>query len=125
MTYEVVHTTQYDYSESVSVSHHIARLSPRTLPHQACLQHEVHVEPPPAVTTTHTDYFGNEVTFFAMEGAHKRLTVRARSQVTVTPTVVPAAADTPPWETALDRSRFPLDVIQCAFDPSAVRTSAE
>ena len=31
--------------------------------------------------TTHTDYFGNAVTFFAMQGAHKRLTVRARSRV--------------------------------------------
>ena len=26
--YEVVHTTEYDYSESVAVSHHLARLEP-------------------------------------------------------------------------------------------------
>ena len=28
-SYDVVHTTEYDYSESVSVSHHVARLKPR------------------------------------------------------------------------------------------------
>ena len=78
--YEVVHTTEYDYSESVAVSHHLARLSPRALPHQECLHHDLQIEPAPAVMTTHTDYFGNAVTFFAMQGAHKRLTVRARSR---------------------------------------------
>ena len=80
--YDVVHTTEYDYSESVAVSHHVARLNPRALPHQ---------ERPAARAADRsgarrderrtTDYFGNPVTFFAMQGAHKRLTVRARSPV--------------------------------------------
>ena len=38
MTYDVVHTTHYEYSESVSVSHHVARLSPApaAAPGRAC-----------------------------------------------------------------------------------------
>jgi transglutaminase-like putative cysteine protease len=118
VTYEVVHTTEYTYSASVPVSHHVARLSPRNLPHQKCLQHELHIEPAPAVTASHTDYFGNLTTFFAMQGAHKRLTVRARSRVAVRATPVPRAADTPPWEAVLDRSALPLEAIECAFDSS-------
>jgi len=45
--YEVVHTTEYNYSESVAVSHHMARLSPRVLPHQQRLDHELQIEPAP------------------------------------------------------------------------------
>ena len=125
MSYEVVHTTQYDYSESVSVSHHVARISPRTLPHQACVSHELHIEPAPAVTTPHVDYFGNAMTFFAMQGAHKRLTVRARSQVVVSATSAPCPPDTPPWEAALDRTALPLDAVECVFDSTLIRAGAE
>ena len=32
MRYDVLHTTEYDYSDSVAVAHHVARLRPRTLP---------------------------------------------------------------------------------------------
>ena len=101
--YEVVHTTEYDYSESVAVSHHLARLSPRVLPHQQRLHHDLQIEPAPAAMTTHTDYFGNAVTFFAMQGAHKRLTVRARSRVALQATSLPSPSDTPPWEAVADR----------------------
>lgn len=123
--YEVVHTTEYDYSESVAVSHHVARLRPRTLPHQKCLHYELHIEPAPAVVTTHTDYFGNAMTFFAMQGAHKRLTVRSRSKVTVSATRAPRASDTPPWEAALDWRSLPLEAIEFAFDLPLIRASAE
>ena len=88
VTYDVGHTTVYDYTESVSVSHHVGRLSPRALPHQVCVSHQLQVEPAPAVTTRHVDYFGNVTTFFAMQGAHRRLTVRARSQVATAETAV-------------------------------------
>jgi transglutaminase-like putative cysteine protease len=125
VTYEIVHTTQYDYSESVAVSHHVARLSPRALPHQQCLAHALEIEPSPAVTTTHTDYFGNVTTFFAMQGAHKRLTVRARSTVAVTETALPHPPETPAWEAALDRTRLPFDAIEHVFDSSRIRASAE
>ncbi len=114
--YEVVHTTEYDYSESVAVSHHLARLNPRVLPHQQQLHHDLQIEPAPAVMTTHTDYFGNAVTFFAMQGAHKRLTVRARSRVALQAMSVPSPSDTPPWETVADRATLPLEALEFLFD---------
>lgn len=124
-TYDVVHTTSYAYTDAVSVSHHVARLSPRALPHQVCLSHELQIDPAPAVTTRHVDYFGNVTTFFAMQGPHTRLTVRARSQVAVRAASVVCASDTPPWERALDRGEFPLEAIECAVDTVSSRASAE
>ena len=123
--YEVVHTTEYDYSEAVSVSHHVARLSPRTLLHQECLHHELHIEPAPAMTTTHVDYFGNAMTFFAMQGAHKCLTVRAQSRVAVSAMGLPSPSETPPWDTALEGTAPPLEAIECAFNSTPIRASGE
>jgi len=123
--YDVVHTTEYDYSESVAVSHHQARLSPRVLPDQQRLHHDLEIEPAPAVITTHRDYFGNSVTFFAMQGAHKRLVVRARSRVSLRPASVPSASDSPPWETVADREALPLDALEFVFDSTLVPPGAE
>jgi transglutaminase-like putative cysteine protease len=116
VTYEVTHTTRYVYTNSVSVSHHLARLSPRALPYQECLHHELVVTPEPAVRTAHTDYFGNAMTFFAMQGAHKELTVTATSRVTVAPRALPVPSETPSWELAADQSVLPLEALDALFD---------
>lgn len=123
VTYDIVHTTRYQYGESVSVSHHLAHLSPRVLPHQECLHHELHIEPAPAVTRSRLDYFGNAMTFFVMEGAHKRLTVCARSRVVIRPARGPVPADTPPWEAARDHDVLPLEALECVFDSSSIRAT--
>jgi len=122
--YEVVHTTEYDYSQSVAVSHHQARLSPRVLPHQERLHHDLQIEPAPAVLTTHTDYFGNAVTSFAIQGAHRRLTIRARSRVALHATSAPLPSDTPPWEAVADRTALPVEALEFLFDSSLVPPSA-
>ena len=123
VTFDIVHATRYAYTESVSVSHHVARLSPRALTHQACLDHELDVDPEPAVLSTHTDYFGNDTTFFAMQRAHRGLTVTARSRVQVAPRSAPAPADTPPWESAADRSALPLDALEALYDATSLRVA--
>jgi transglutaminase-like putative cysteine protease len=123
--FEVVHATEYNYSESVAVSHHLARLSPRALPHQQRLHHELEIEPPPAVVTTHTDYFGNAVTFFAMQGAHKRLIVRARSRVALQAMSLPAPSSTPRWEAVADRAALPLDALEFVFGSGSMAAGAD
>jgi transglutaminase-like putative cysteine protease len=60
-----------------------------------------------------------------MQGAHKRLTVRAQSRVAVSATRLPPPADTPPWEAARDPAALPLDAIECGFDSPLIRASAE
>ncbi len=125
MNYEIIHTTEYDYSDPVSVSHHVVRLGPRELPRQQCVQHDLQIKPAPAVTSTRTDYFGNTTVFFAMQGPHERLTVSARSKVSLSPASLPKLSETPPWETMLDRTKLPLDVVEFVFDSSLVKSSAE
>jgi len=120
LKYEIVHATQYDYNGPVSVSHHVARLMPRSLPHQACTHHELVVDPVPDVTATHVDYFGNAMTFFAKQSTHKQLTVRARSLVELTaPPPDPSIAG--PWERAAERASMPLEALDFAFDQAPVR----
>lgn len=125
VTFDIVHATRYAYTESVSVSHHVARLSPRVLTHQSCLHHAVDVVPGPAVLSTHTDYFGNDTTFFAMQGAHRGLAVTARSRVQVAPRLAPAPSDTPPWEQAGDRSTLPFDAIEALYDATSLQVAPE
>jgi transglutaminase-like putative cysteine protease len=124
VTYDVMHATRYTYSNAVSVSHHLARLSPRRSECQACLTHDLRVEPEPAVRASHTDYFGNHVTFFAMQAPHTALAVEARSRVRVTS---PPAVDptTPPWERAADRLRLPLDAVDALFDSTSIHARPE
>jgi len=96
--FEVTHTTTYDYQSTVTVSHHLLRLAPRRMRRQLVLEHSLHLEPQPATTSIHTDYFGNEVMFLTVEGAHRQLQVTARNRVALLPAFVPDSSETPAWE---------------------------
>ena len=125
VVFDIVHATRYAYTESVSVSHHVARLTPRASAHQACLHHAFDVEPLPAVQSSHVDYFGNDTTFFTMQGAHRGLTVTSRSRVQVAARAAPAPSDTPPWETAGDTAALPFDAIEALYDATSLRVVPE
>jgi transglutaminase-like putative cysteine protease len=102
MRYIVTHRTSYDYPSVVSVSHHLARLTPRQTGSQNTAKHALSVEPPPALVQTRPDYYGNAATFLTVEGAHRQLTVLARSAVEVIPARLPEPSATPAWETVRD-----------------------
>ena len=116
MRYEISHTTEYDYSESVAVAHHVARLRPRSMAKQECVAHELVVTPTPAVVSTHQDYFGNTVTVFGVQGQHKNLTIHARSTVEVESPMWPDPERTAAWELAVDRTTMPFEAIEFVFD---------
>lgn len=123
MRYEVTHATTYDYSDSVSVSHHVARLTPRALPGQHVLHHEIAIDPEPAVTSAHEDYFGNIVTSFGMQGPHQRLSVVARSVVETAATAVPD--DTPAWDAVCAATKDEIEACEFVFDSPRVRAGTE
>jgi transglutaminase-like putative cysteine protease len=103
MRFEVIHKTIYRYSAEVSVSHHLARLAPRPLPRQHCLEFDIRVEPKPVLMLAREDYFGNFAQFFALEGKHHTLVVTARSVVEVQPRPTPDLdQESEPWETVRD-----------------------
>ncbi|MBI4621775.1 MAG: transglutaminase family protein [Verrucomicrobia bacterium] len=98
MLYEITHSTAYAYAGSVSVSHHLLRLAPRNFARQRCLQHELGIDPQPAATNWHIDYFGNIAHFITVECAHRQLTVTSRSQVAISPAFIPDVAETLAWQ---------------------------
>ena len=102
MKYQLTHRTTYTYEGAVTVSHHLARLAPRTLPGQFCPWHELVIQPVPVGRGVHVDSYGNATTYFEIEGKHEVLEVIARSLVEVNATSHPDPHLTPPWETVRD-----------------------
>jgi transglutaminase-like putative cysteine protease len=115
MRYDIIHRTVYNYDSVVSVSHHVARLTPRALPGQRSLAHELAIEPNPALCTQREDYFGNRATFFSVASAHRSLVVVARGRVEVQRPQPPPPDETPPWETTRDYCRADI----CSTTPEA------
>lgn len=102
MRYRLIHRTRYTYSGAVTVSHHMARLAPRTLPGQRCPWHELEIHPSPVGRGVHLDAYGNIAQYFEVEGKHEELVVIARSLVEVFPTPRPEPHATPAWEIVRD-----------------------
>ena len=109
MRFRICHVTRYRYADPVSLCHSIAHLKPRDLPHQRCLSSQVRVDPWPAVSREHTDFFGNRVSYFAIQQSHTHLDVTAQSDVEVSPQVRADQGETLPWELALDRIQAARD----------------
>jgi transglutaminase-like putative cysteine protease len=113
--YEITHTTKYDYSTEVSVSHHIARLTPRRSDRQSIVLYGLTVVPEPISTSDHTDYFGNTVTFVEMFSPHTELTVTARSVVEVN--MPDAPRKSPAWDIVRDGlGNDPLEPYEFSLD---------
>ena len=125
VVYEVVHTTRYTYSHPVSLSQHIARLTPRQLPYQRSLESRLDIVPAPAVRVEHLDYFGNMATMFAMTGGHSELNITARSRVRVQARPALRRQESPPWEAAANHERLPIEALDCLFDSPSIRTAPE
>jgi transglutaminase-like putative cysteine protease len=112
--YRIEHETRYVHAGQVSMSQHIACLTPRPLEWQAVHNCTLDVHPRPADRIERTDYHGNLVTQLSILRPYTELRVTAASQVEVRAsgaTIDPEAS--PAWETARDAGVFrrgtPLD----------------
>jgi transglutaminase-like putative cysteine protease len=128
MTYRVTHRTTYEYDEPVSTSYHALRLSPRSLAYQKCHWSKLVLDPSPAFSNAASDYFGNSVVLFTLQGPHQQLTVEATSEVEVLEKSLPEIGATPAWEEASALLTNPpgpaeLDACQFTFESSHVRCS--
>ncbi len=101
MTYSVVHTTRYRYDAPVSRCRNEAHLRPRDTDRQRCLASDLTVLPAPVAWSERTDFFGNQVAAFTVEGPFDELVVTATSRVAVTVRPAPPEAG-PPWEEVRD-----------------------
>src|SRR5688500_1249066 len=106
MIYNISHKTTYEYSDTVSLSHHFLRLCPRPLPHQECNYHRLRIVPAPSSMDHRVDYFGNPVTFFTIETPHRKLEiVSENSKVSVKALKSHVPAETPSWNIIRDLTR--------------------
>lgn len=130
MIYRIVHRTTYTYKNPVYLGHHVACLTPRTLPHHRCTRSIVRVSPRPATIAERMDYFGNELKFFIVQEPHEQLVIEARSEVSIDQTPRPWPDQSPAWE---DVGRFvpndctpdSLEAYQFTFESPRIRPSAE
>ncbi len=81
MTYQVTHTTHYEYNQSVSLCHNIAKLLIRDTQAQRNKNSNIIISPQPDVLNEYTDYFGNRILYFAIQHEHRQLTVTVKSLV--------------------------------------------
>jgi transglutaminase-like putative cysteine protease len=81
--YIITHTTEYFYQEPIGLCQNIARLIPRTFNGQTCLNSEIKIDPTPDVYNRYDDFFGNHVTYYAIEQEHKKLSVAVTSHVQI------------------------------------------
>ena len=107
--YRVVHVTRYRYSDDVSVSYGRAHLLPRGVASspgaggQVVTSSDLQIDPGADELRSHTDFFGNVSTYYAVRRAHRDLRVTATSEVhvdRVAPTV--AELDAMSWESVRD-----------------------
>src|ERR1700680_4926915 len=98
MTYRIVHKTTYKYTQPVSFGTHVAYLTPRSEPKQACASHELLVTPAPVAMSERRDYFGNSFTFFTIQEPHEELKIEARSRVVAKGASVKLPERSPAWE---------------------------
>ncbi len=91
MLFDVVHITDYRYSDPVSEAYVEARLSPPHREEQAVLAHSIEFSPEGGLSD-YVDYFGNTTTFYSMTLRHERLVVTNRMTVRTKPRPFPEEA---------------------------------
>ena len=130
MNYEITHRTLYEYAAPVSVSQHVARLSPRETATQMCSEFKLEIYPLPTLRKTRTDYFGNELCLFSIQEMHKRLEIVTKSRVADVSKEYTTRETSPGWThvAQLFRDAVSPEVVepyQFVFDAPQVRASEE
>ena len=109
MLYRISHSTRYVYPSPVAQCFNEAHLTPRAMPGQRIREHWLQVNPVPAFLQNRRDYFGNDVSTFAVFEKHDRLAVVATSVVEVEPQGR-GINSSPAWEQVRELLAQPMDV---------------
>ncbi|MCB1786423.1 MAG: transglutaminase family protein [Chromatiaceae bacterium] len=131
MKYRVTHTTEYAYAEPVSLAHNETHLQPRDIGRQRVLAYRLEIDPKPAVVAERIDFFGNHVTYFALERPHALLRVTATTDLEIDTGVrMGHGASTLSWQRVVARLRGAsegalLDARQYVLESPMVRVLPE
>ena len=81
MKFSITHSTKYTYNDLVSFCHNIATIKPRYSLGQTLLSYSLEVNPYPAELSERVDFFGNNITRFAIQQPHDVLHVVSKSLI--------------------------------------------
>ena len=127
--YRITHTTEYRYNVPVSQCQNEAHLLPRSTPRQQYEHGQLRIQPSPTVYRDREDFFGNRVTYFAVQEPHVTLSVTAQSEVLIVPTAARWLWASLVWEevrqaVAGDTSPEGIEARQFLLDSPLVHRSA-
>src|SRR5665213_3802030 len=130
MNYHITHRTLYEYAAPVSVSHHVARLEPLATSTQSRESFSLQIFPEPSLRKARTDYFGNQLCFFAIQVIHSKLEIITHSRVNVRAEKPAHNESTASWESVAEMFRDPVspevvEPYQFVFASPQVRASQE
>jgi transglutaminase-like putative cysteine protease len=97
MIYDIRQTTACTYASPVAHARHVLRLTPINRPGQRVQVSSLQIEPEPEQWRDGQDFFGNRLTWVALDAAHDTLTVKVSARIAVEPSALPAATG-PTWE---------------------------
>ena len=98
MIYDIRQTTACLYASPVAHAHHVLRLTPVNRPGQRVQVSSLQIDPEPVRWREGQDFFGNRLTWIALEKAHETLTVKVSARISVEPFAIPDSAVAPNWE---------------------------
>lgn len=101
MLYKISHTTTFSYGEPVAVCHNQVMLTPRDDRRVQCHAYRLHIRPTPTHQTRHRDVFGNQIVSFAVQAAHRQLSVVASSRVRILEPEFPDRSIEISWESVV------------------------
>ncbi|MBI1261878.1 MAG: transglutaminase family protein [Rhizobiales bacterium] len=112
MRYRIRHKTTCTYSSDIQHAQHVLHLDPRPLPWQTMRLNRIAITPTADTIAQHQDYFGNPVTYVAIEVPHSELVISVDFDVEVATRPVPAYSTTKAWDAIAED-------IKAALSPTA------
>ncbi len=128
MIYRVRHCTTFEYAQPVTFVYNLLHLKPRPLPWQTGHASRLTVLPEPAVLSEHRDFFGNILTYCAVQQKHDAMRILIESEIEVMSRPAPPADGTP-WKQSMEalhrmQGSACCDALQFSFDSKLLKSSA-
>ena len=108
--YDVRQTTSHVYASKVAYARHVLRLTPIDRPHQRVHASALSIVPQPVERREGRDFFGNRLTWIALDEPHDTLTVNVAARITVEAAADPELFSPPPWEAIRDDAFATSDI---------------
>jgi transglutaminase-like putative cysteine protease len=99
MIYNIRQTTICTYASPVAHARHVLRLTPIHRTGQQVHVASLQIVPEPSQRREGQDFFGNRITWIALEEPHEKLTVKVSARVALDLLDAPAPQSTPAYET--------------------------